>query len=183
MRPSADVRARGTRSLFGNRDGIAIVEFALVLPVLVLLMLGISQVGTAIVVDTKVRNIASTVGQIASQYTTIRDADMALIFGAANAIVSPYPTSPLSVVVTQVAADGTGSGTVVWSSAFQTSGRGIGARVPLPNGMGVAATYFVLTESRYNFVPMIGTAFVGTVALNKRVFAASRSGGPIVRTP
>ncbi|WP_167858460.1 TadE/TadG family type IV pilus assembly protein [Methylobacterium nonmethylotrophicum] len=164
-------------------EGIAAIEFALVLPALLLLALGISQIGAAVVIQTKMRATSSTIGQIVSQYQTITDSDMSMILGAANAIISPYATAPASIVVSLLAADSTGSGTVVWSSALQGQSRTIGSRLTLPAGMAMDNVFYILGESSYSFTPMVGSAFFKNLQLGDRIYVSPRSGTAIVRTP
>ena len=67
------MRHRLLRRYLASTQGMAAVEFALLLPLLLLILFGMMDLGSAIVIKRKVRTAASTVSEIANQYTTIHN--------------------------------------------------------------------------------------------------------------
>src|SRR3954471_17408678 len=90
------------RYFLAATEGIAAVEFALLLPLLLLILFGTIELGTAIVIKSKLRAAASTVAEIANQYTAIQNSDMTAILSAAAAIITPYAISNTSVVISEI---------------------------------------------------------------------------------
>ncbi len=82
--------------------GVSAVEFAFVFPVMVLLYLGGTAMTQGVVLKRKTTLVTSTVGNIVSQYTNIADTDMTAIMGASTAVIQPYDSSPLGVIVSSV---------------------------------------------------------------------------------
>ena len=79
-----------------ERRGIAAIEFAVLLPVLLVLYLGTFEVGQAISIKLNNSLAARTVADLASQYTTIYNADMTSILGASTTVMAPSGTESSS---------------------------------------------------------------------------------------
>ena len=65
--------------LIASTRGVAAIEFAMIMPVLMILLLATYDGGRAIVIYMKVRSATYTVAAITNQYTTIQSSDMTSI--------------------------------------------------------------------------------------------------------
>src|SRR6185436_17480561 len=157
------IRRRVGRGFLVATDGIAAVEFALLLPLLLLGLFGTIELGTAIVIKSKLRTAASTVAEIANQYTTIQNSDMTGILGAAAAIITPYNVSNTSVVISEITINSQGNATVTWSDALNGTARTTGSSIAVPSGIAIANTVLLLGEARYLYTPAFGYAMTGTM--------------------
>ena len=108
------------------REGVAAVEFALILPFMLLLYVGSIELSDLINVDRRVTVIAGTVGDLVARNDGgitpgRRSTDY---FNAAEGIITPYQTTGLKQVVTCVEdqLDGT-TATVQWSKAAAAARR------------------------------------------------------------
>src|SRR3977135_4400707 len=98
---------------FGRaQNGMAAVEFAIILPFMLAMYLGGVEIGDGVAIDRKVAITTRAVADLASRYTTIKNADMTNILGATSAIVAPYAPGPLAVTVSQVSVDAQGNATI-----------------------------------------------------------------------
>lgn len=177
------MRHRLLRRYLASTQGMAAVEFALLLPLLLLILFGMMDLGSAIVIKSKVRTAASTVSEIANQYTTIHNSDMSAILGAAAAVIAPYSVSNASVVLSQITIDGSGKATVSWSDAQNGTARTVGSSYTPPSGIAVANTVLLLGEVSYKFTPAFGYAVIGGMTLQDALYATPRSGASITRSP
>jgi hypothetical protein len=66
------------------------VEFALVVPVLILLALGVVEISRFVLLDLKLSHAATTVADLTSRERTISAADISALLGAVAPIVAPY---------------------------------------------------------------------------------------------
>ena len=111
--------ANARRFADSNR-AVAAVEFAMIMPVLLLLFLGTFDAGNAIAVYAKVRAASYSLGAITNQYgstsaDSISTTTMSAITGAVTQMMAPYPSSPATVVVSQIKATSATQATVSWS--------------------------------------------------------------------
>lgn len=148
--PKAPVR----RALADER-GVSAVEFALILPVLVMLYLGCVEVSQALTVDRKVTTAAATVGDLVAQESKLCDAKMNNIFVATDSILTPYNSTPLKVVVSYVKITSDGN-EVQWSKALHTSAHAVGSELDIPDE--VAISELVVAEVEYAYAPTFGQA-------------------------
>jgi Flp pilus assembly protein TadG len=127
---------RRLRTFGRERRGIAAIEFAVFLPLFLILYLGTFEVGQAISIKLNNGLAARTVADLASQYATpIYNADMATILGASTTVMAPYPTQSFSVTVSEVTVDAKGNATITWSDSHNGTARPVGQSVTLPAGM------------------------------------------------
>ena len=112
MKPMMNIWLRVRRSakdLFGDISGIAATEFAIVVPVMLLLFFGTDEFASGIAVNRKVTLMARTLSDLTSQSTSVADTDMTNFFAASTAIMTPYSATGLKQVLSLVfvKADGT----------------------------------------------------------------------------
>ena len=170
------------RRFVRERGGVSAVEFALILPFMLTLYLGGSELGDGMAIQFKATLAARTVADLATQYTNIPDTTtMNQLLGAASTVMTPYPTANMTVVVTELKlVNGSSTGTVVWSASNTGSGRAVGSTFPLPTAMQALATastptvYMILGETTYPYTPAMGYAITGTINIYEDVVFSPR---------
>jgi Flp pilus assembly protein TadG len=179
----ANPALRGVLRRFAcERDGISAVEFALILPFMLTLYLGGSELGDGMAIQFKATLAARTVADLATQYTDIPDTTtMNLLLGAATTVMTPYSTGNMTVIVTELKlTNGSTTGTVVWSASNTGSGRTVGSTFALPTAMQALATastptvYLILGEVTYPYTPSMGYAISGTINIYEDVVFSPR---------
>ena len=78
------------RRYLASERGVAAVEFALVSPILFMLLLGGVEVGRYILVHQKVEKMAYSVSDVISQLENVTAGDVDTVFGAATQFMNPY---------------------------------------------------------------------------------------------
>jgi Flp pilus assembly protein TadG len=120
-----------TRLSTGTRDrngychraqrGVSAIEFALIAPVMVLMLFGSIEISQAISVDRKVTVAASTLGDLAAQTDKVSCADLKQMAGITKSVFAPYTASNPSFVVAALVLSN-GVPTVEWSQSIDETG-------------------------------------------------------------
>lgn len=173
-RSLARVMRRIGRRFRRDRSAIAAVEFALILPIMLTLYFGIVEVGDALVVDRKVTHVTSTICDLVAQSKTVSTNDMTNFMDASQAVIYPYDTSLLKIVVSQVAIDSKGKATISWSDARNTTALAKNSAVTLPSGVTENSTYLVMATVSYEYTPTIGYILTGPVNLSETFYLRPR---------
>ena len=173
----------GTLVRFGrSREATAAIEFAAVVPVMLLMYLGSLELSSAIGVDQRVTNVAGTVGDlVAREKSEVSATDLADYFQAATAIMQPYPTTTLQQVVSLVYVSSTGVTTVKWSQAYN-GGTPKTLNQPYPSTHAIPAAmlnishnnYVIVSEASYTYKPLLGWFFKSSFDLYHQNFYLPR---------
>lgn len=152
-------------------EGIAAVEFALILPLLLGLYLGAIETATLYTVDHKVATVASTVADLVSrEKAEIKESTLDNYFEAAASIMQPYSTTGLVQTVSLLSIDADGVATVSWSAASGAEeGREVDSVYPLDATAKInilareASGWLVVSEIEYPHQPIVGLVITDTI--------------------
>lgn len=173
---------RGVGQYAQKPDGVSAVEFALILPLLVLMYVGTVEITNAISVNRKVVSTASAVGDLTAQASNIDDTSMSGIFDASTAVMQPYSTTPLKLRVTQLTIDTNGIAKVGWSSARNMTALTKGATFSsLPAGLATPNSYIIFSEANFSYTSPIGEFIQGTLPFNESFYLRPRVGNCVQR--
>ena len=183
MKRAPKVRSSLLRRFLRARDGIAAVEFALILPFMTLVYLGGYEIMEEIGAERQVELSAATVATIVTQYSTISASQtMPGILAASTAVMTGLTTSDAAVTVTCITIDSTGKATVAWSQALNGTARTTGATITVPTALDVANTTLILGETTYSYTPLIDFMKIGTRSLYSSIYMLPRNPGSITLT-
>lgn len=153
-----------------NRRGIAAVEFALVVPIMLTMYLGLIELTAALGHDRKAVLLARTLADIVTQSAGITNGDMNTIFNAATATMAPHPVTNIAMRVTSLSIDGAGTAFVDWSDV-----KNIGASNPyskygqcrvsndlVPLAIRSPRSWLVVSEVKIRHMPTFGTFIAPT---------------------
>lgn len=149
-----------------SEQGVTLIEFALVFPIMIFLFIGLVEFGEAFSVNRKISNAASTVSDLISQESAITNAELGDIATVATELVKPYRTAPFSLRIISVVADETNTAaTVAWT--YGAGAPAVGSVYSLPGGQRLteANSSLIVAETSYAFTPSVGY-FVGAITLN-----------------
>lgn len=114
------------KSFVGDAKGIAIVEFAMMLPLMLLLYLGLTETFRALRVAQKTDLVAHTIADLVAQQVTggsgigqagLTSSDFQSIFSAGTTMLNGLPTATLSMTVSEIVISGTpSSAPTSWSA-------------------------------------------------------------------
>jgi len=166
-----------------ERRGLAAIEFAMLLPVMLTLYLGSYEATTGVATQRKVTLTARALADLASQFTIIHNSDMTNILNAASDIIAPYAANKLGVTVSELAVDGQGNATVAWSDTLNGTARAVGSVVNIPTTLAVPSSYLILGEASYAYNPTYGYVLTGTMTLSDQIYMSPRVSTSVTRAP
>jgi Flp pilus assembly protein TadG len=179
---STDLLSR-LRQYARGQDGMAAVEFAVLLPFVLTAYLGGVEIGDGVAIDRKVAITTRAVADLATRFTTIHNADMTSILGASSSIIAPYPSGPLGVTVSEVTVDARGTATIAWSDTLNGTARAVGSGVTLPGTINTPNSFYIMGEVTYAYTPTLGYVMTGTWNLANHIFMSPRESPSVTRLP
>jgi Flp pilus assembly protein TadG len=161
--------------LVRDSRGVAAVEFALLLPILMLLYFGVVELTQGIMTQQRTSHVAASVGDLVSQSSTLTSADVTDIFSVGSEVMYPYPTTSLKLRVTTLTDDTHGNVTVAWSQASGMTPLSKGATVSgLPANVVVPGESVVMSESQYTYASVFGQIMPRPVVFDQKAYLHPR---------
>jgi Flp pilus assembly protein TadG len=164
--------------------GNVAVEFALTLPVLMLLMLGSAEMARFVILHQKVDRVAVTMSDLVARAETIKESELDDIFGAADLVAQPFDLRNLGIVIVSAVTNEDGSGARI---AWQRRGDGAASHASQIGTQGAAATLYadfqvrqgetaIIAEVFYDFEPFLSELIVEPQTLYRRAHHRPRLG-------
>jgi len=183
MTPAA---TRLFRRFTASTHGMAAVEFGMVLPVLVVMFLGSIDAGRAIAVYMKVRTATYTLSAMTNQYSTIQSSDMTSIVGATGVVLTPYPSAPAAVTISQIKIKSATKAQVSWSYSLNGTALAQGSTVSVPTNFASCSAYpcyLIYGQVSYTYTPMFGYVFPASITLSDSLYMTPRSSSCVLYPP
>lgn len=168
---------RAIRRFRRDNRGIAAIEFAIILPLMIAMYIGTWELVNAQRAARKVTILSRALADLSSQYSDINNATRDDIFNAAKAVLAPFPSTNAGMVVTSIRFDATGKAFVDWSEA---KGSGVSAYArcgtppAIPNDLRLPNTSVILAEARFDYVAIVKMTANGTITLKDQLFMRPR---------
>jgi Flp pilus assembly protein TadG len=165
QRAMAHVRRcrRSMRTLRSDTSGLAAVEFALIIPLMLMMFFGMIDVSSGFAVDRKVSMIAQNLSDLTSRYPTVAETDITNFFTIADAMLTPYDNTILQATISQIYMDpASKTAKVVWSRGDAKLAVNTVVTVPTAlvakdsSGNWNANQYLILAQATYLYKPTIG---------------------------
>lgn len=168
--------------------GVAAVEFALVLPIMLVVYLGTLEASSLITMDRKVQSVAGAIGDLVARTDeVISTSQLQDYFRAASGIMTPFSPDGVLQVVTAVQVNADGTTEVIWTRQYQngtyssTTPHNVGDSYPLPTEMTDIARgdMVIASEASLNYTPLLGIVIQTPITLYRSSFFMPRFGGEI----
>lgn len=148
------IRSRFT----SDRSGAAAIEFALVMPLLLVMYFATMEVSQGIETHKKLGRVASTVGDLITRQREMTPGDLQAIMGIGKAILTPYGRSKPTITATGIRIV-SGNATVVWSQRLTDDrfGAGVAANTTttVPAKLLESDKFLVRVTAEMNYRPML----------------------------
>ena len=186
-----------------QRKAVAAVEFAFILPLMLVVLFGTIDFSSGLAASRKVTLTAAALADLASEVPAaaniapVVDSDLQNMFTAGISIMNPYlqnSNKSVKAWIYELYVDSSSNVTVQWTSeASFAAGDTQATLVPsapdtppvsptaLPTALKVPKTYVILTEVSYQFLPFVAfSAMSSGVSLNDVAYSRPRQASCLV---
>lgn len=183
MSKSLFVRRRARISSFVHRfikrtDGIAAVEFALIVPIMATMFIGSVEMSQAITANRRVTMVASTIGDLAARNdANVTDAQILDMMNVGTYLLEPFkaynaswPANVLKVTLSVVGSSATDATKtkLEWQCSYNASNTiSVSCTCPqtnivIPAGLVTTSDYVVIATATYGYKPPVFDVFMKT---------------------
>jgi Flp pilus assembly protein TadG len=148
-----------------DRRGVAAIEFAFIVPVLLCMYFITMEASQGLVTDKKVSRIGSMAADLITQQTEIQVAEVVAIMQIAEAIIQPYNRSDPTLDVTAIKfnTDATPKALVVWSVKLDSNNNPVrvaakGTEIPADTQLAnirAPGAFYIRVRSSLEYQPVI----------------------------
>lgn len=178
-----------TAKLRRNSEGVAAVEFGLIAPLLIFMLIGTIELSRAISIDRKFSFVTATIADLVSRERSLTAADVTAMYAVVDHMMKPWDASTLKINIVPVKSMlGTGK-TCVYA---QTTNRpalhgasqvGYGAAYAVTANLMAQGTAIIAVESNYTFTPLFVSSIIGTSTWTDKAILSPREGHVQFDTP
>ena len=169
------------RRLARDGRGVALIEFAIVLPFMVLLFVGGFQLMDAIAAQRKVGMTVRTLADLTTRNTTMNATQADEILNASRQVMAPYSPGDASLRISQIKLDNNGTATVDWSRGLNATARPRGQAIAIPPEMvNLTNSYFIYSEMNYTYKPQVASMMIGRIPFTQTIYMSPRNSSFIV---
>jgi Flp pilus assembly protein TadG len=173
-----------SKRLWKSSGGLAAVEFALLAPVLAVLLVGTVEICNALECRQKIVSETSSVADLVAQASTVSNADLANIYSAGGSILYPFAATSGTIVVSSIVNNpATGVNSVAWSQAYNGGTTlPINSVVVVPAGVISAGGSAIFVQVTYNYVSPLGHFIFGTLPISDSFYCHPRESTSVAYT-
>jgi Flp pilus assembly protein TadG len=169
-----------SRTLWRDVRGVSAIEFALILPIGLVMLYGASESGYLLLLDRKVTAATQSAGDLVAQEEAVTDADLTDIFNAVNTILRPYPTADLVFSVASVSINDDGDQILDW--IFPVSATSPIASGNIPNGLlSTTSQSVIVADMSYPYTPNLSIDLFSGFTIADRAYLRPRNGGKVTK--
>jgi Flp pilus assembly protein TadG len=169
-----NARLRRLASRWTAGEGVAAVEFAMIVPIMGVMFIGAVELSQAITVDRRVTQVANSTADLVARFTPppggangISQTEIADIAKAGGYIMAPYDAKPLKIVLRGVSSSPTSATTTkqAWICTYTAAGNSLSCSCTntsysLPANLVTTLDSVVISEVTYNYKPLVFDYFL-----------------------
>jgi Flp pilus assembly protein TadG len=171
------------RFAVGEKSGLAALEFAIIAPMMILLVFGSVDLIDTLGANKRAQNAVASIADVVARDDAVSNAEIAGLWAAMDVLMYPDDGVNMQMRVTSVRIDTATSARVVWSEGHGMTARVANTTVALPAQMMTPGTSVIFAESRFPYTAPLGFLHSGSVNLDHEAYRRSRLVDPIPRVP
>ncbi len=171
----------GSRRLRRDARGGVAVEFALIVPVLLVMLIGAIDVSRAVAINQRVSLVTQMVADLVARETQLTATDVEAIYDIAELAMAPYSTDGLHIAIVPVmSAVNDAAKTVVYASKTNRPTFPAGSEIgmcedyPLTQDFLAPNESVIVVESSYAYQPLWAGKALSATTWEKKAYAKPR---------
>ncbi|MFZ0267452.1 TadE/TadG family type IV pilus assembly protein [Caulobacter sp.] len=166
-----------------DRRGVSAIEFALVLPLLMLFYFGMAELTEAMIAQRRLSHLTASTGDMVAREQVLTNAIRDQVFVAGQVMMSPFPTSTLRMCIVSIASDAQGKDKVAWS---ETSNAPVGCpkandTVDIPPAVLPAGQSVIMSKASYEYDSVFKLVLPDTVTFRRTFYLRPRLSDQVAR--
>jgi Flp pilus assembly protein TadG len=164
-----------------ERNAVSAVEFALIAPVMIVIVFAVIELTDVYACYSKVQAMAAVIADLTSGDDEFSDDDRDNVFAAGRAVLYPYKSAGATIVVSSIVDNGKGSTRAVWSDANNAEPLANQSEVTLPSGVIIPKGSVIVATVTFQYIPPAIGDFIGKMTFAETVYAVPRSSAQVAR--
>jgi Flp pilus assembly protein TadG len=161
-------------NLWRQHGGTVAAEFAVVMPVLLVMLLGVFEVSQALIVYMKVIDVADTVSDLVAQQKQVASSDIDNYYIAGQLVMTPSAGSGLGLAVASVTFDpNTGKPSVAWQ-VTEGGAAPMSDAAAAATGLGSPGDSVIEAQATYTYTSPLKYLIPQGITMSSRIFSRPR---------
>jgi len=169
---------RKFRQWLTDENAVAAAEFGIIFPVMFTMMVGIWDIGNAILINQKSIAAAQVVVDLIGREENVTDVELESAFDAGELALMPYDATGLKIEVASVQFDASNNPVEVWKEA--NSGTADTTLVAKTAGLGLSGDGALVVQVSYTYEPLFAGK-MATINMQERIFSRGRQTAVVER--
>ena len=160
------------KTYIDDTRGLATLESAIILPMMFVLLLGLYDIGQAIIINQKVTAAAHMAGDLITRKVSVDASDISDAWGAAQLVIDPYDRDLLGIDIVGIRFDEDDDPDQVWRETRQMN-----ENPNLPSradGLGINGEGIIAVSTIYTYTPFFSGPLVGEIEMEETSFMRGR---------
>jgi Flp pilus assembly protein TadG len=172
---------RLARKFGHDARGMAALEFACLVPIILLMLIGTVEVSRAVAMDRRFTLVTSMVADLVAREEKMSAADLTAVYKIVNQVMSPYDASSLKISVVPVkASPSDATKTRVYASTTNRPSHNGGPQLSKCSSYSLATSFIakgasvIVVEASYNYKPIFLNYVLGAATWTDKAYATPR---------
>jgi Flp pilus assembly protein TadG len=164
------------------KKGSAALEFAIIAPMMIMLLFGSVDLLDVLNANKRVQNVAASLADVVARDTEVSDAEVTGLWAAIDVLMYPSGGDAVDIRISSISIESASIARVVWSEGHGMDARQAGTTVEdLPAAMMNPGTSIILAETTFEYESPLGFLLEDGVTLSHEAYRRSRLVDPIPR--
>jgi len=155
-----------------NDDGLATLESAILLPMMLIVLMGMFDIGQAIIINQKITAASHMASDLITRKISVDGTDLSDSYGLSQLVIDPYDRDALGIDIAGIKFDEDDDPEVKWRYT-----RNMSADNSIPgdaSGLGINGEGIVSVTATYTYSPKFSKILINDITMTERAFLRGR---------